>query len=105
MKLMLLAFVIAWFFVCVRISRWYQDATLLAGPTAASCMFLLGATVASSFLVPGALFMAPMWLGIVVGLFVHLGKAKAAANSHLSVKPTGPTEAFPIHGKSNHDYI
>jgi len=75
MKIIVVAAIVLWLFVCIVIYRFFRHAAWLAGSTAASCLFFLGATIATSFLVEGALFLAPLWLGIFILLGFHLHKA------------------------------
>jgi preprotein translocase subunit SecG len=68
--------IIVWLFICLIIYRASRTAAWLAGSTVASCLFLLGATVAISFLVRRALFLTPLWFGILVLALLHLLTAR-----------------------------
>jgi hypothetical protein len=74
-----------WAIVCALIYRQYRHAAWLAGSTVATCLFFLGATVAASFLVEGALFLLPLWVLVAVLAVVHLRAAcrHAAAEGDL----------------------
>jgi hypothetical protein len=60
LKIILGMSVVVWLFICLIIYKSSRTAAWLAGSTVASCLFLLGATVAASFLVKRALFLAPL---------------------------------------------
>jgi hypothetical protein len=78
LKLVMGGALFAWLFVCAFIYRAFRGALWLASPTAASCLFLLGATAAASVFVPRAFFLAPLWAGVVVLVALHLWKASGA---------------------------
>lgn len=76
LKLILGVSVGVWLLICMLIYKSSRTAAWLAGSTVASCLFCLGATVAASFLVKRALFLAPLWLGVLVLLLLHLHAAR-----------------------------
>jgi hypothetical protein len=61
-----------WLLGCMLLYRLSRDAAWPAGSTVASCLFFLGATVLASILVPGALFLAPLWMGVLMLAVLHL---------------------------------
>lgn len=101
--------VVVWSLLCVLLYRSTRGAAWLAGSTVASCLFFLGATVAASILVHGALFLAPLWLGVVVLALLHLTAAQRAAvsptlhqtNYHWEALAASPLRA----GESRDEYI
>ena len=89
--------VVVWLFVCLAIYKSSRRAAWLAGSTVAACLFFLGATVAASFLVKGALALAPLWLGISVLSFLHLQIARQQNIGMKSHRVGGqPQSHFPL---------
>ena len=76
LKIILGVSVGVWLLICLLIYKSSRTAAWLAGSTVGSCLFFLGATVAASFLVKRALFLAPLWLGVLVLLLLHLVAAR-----------------------------
>ena len=76
LKIILGVSVVGWLFICLIIYQWLRTAAWLAASTVASCLFFLGATVAASFLVKHAFFLAPLWLGVLILLVFHLRAAR-----------------------------
>ncbi len=76
LKVILAASAVIWLLVCLLLYRVSRTAAWLAGSTVASCLFCLGATVLASVLVPGALTLAPLWLGVLVLTMLHLHAAR-----------------------------
>lgn len=68
-----------WFFVCLLLYTFVKQVAWLAGSAVVCCLFFMGATVAASFLVSGAFYLVPLWLGIAILCVVHLYKARQAA--------------------------
>jgi hypothetical protein len=100
--------VLVWAVVCLMIHRAFRDVAWLAGPTVASALFLVGVTVAASFLVAGALPLAPVWFGVVGFLLVHLRAASRAGRSAaggrrgaVRVRATGAITPSPARGGSS----
>jgi len=91
LKIILMACATIWLLSCMLLYRGTRNAAWLAGATVASCLFFLGVTVLASMLVPGALFLAPLWLGVLVLSVLHL----QAAQRH-------PTQIWPIAGGMHH---
>jgi hypothetical protein len=87
LKIILVACATIWLLICMLLYRGTRNAAWLAGTTVASCLFFLGVTVLASMLVPEALFLAPLWLGVLVLSVLHL----QAAQRH-------PTQIWPIAG-------
>jgi hypothetical protein len=81
LKLTLGSLLLMWLLVCALVYRMFRSASWLASPSVASCIFLLGATVAASFFVPEAFFLAPLWIGVFILAAIHLWKAN---NQHRS---------------------
>ena len=100
--------VFVWLLFCILIYNAYRASSLLAAPTVSSCLFLLGATVAASVLVPGALNLLPLWVGVLVLSFLHLHKtqtrrkrpAMESLNRHR-VNPTTTPESF-VHEENSY---
>lgn len=80
--------VVVWLLVCLLIYELSRTAAWLAGSTVASCLFFLGATVAASFLVKGAFFLAPLWMGVLVLSLLHL-RAAQRKPAYEGLNPTG----------------
>lgn len=76
LNIVLAAAVGTWLVVCVLIYKAFKDAAWLAAPTAASCLFLLGTTVAGSVLVREAFFLSPVWLAVFLLAAIHLYRAR-----------------------------
>lgn len=109
LKILLSVSVGVWLLICLLIYKSSRTAAWLAGSTVASCLFFLGATVATSFLVKRALFLAPLWLGVLVLLLLHLRAARhesAAMGLHGggSRQMTAPS-SFATEGASENSYI
>ena len=68
--------IVAWSLVCLLIYRLSRHAAWLAGSSVSSCLFLLGARTTISFLVEGALYLAPLWLALSILTLVHLQAAR-----------------------------
>jgi hypothetical protein len=92
--------VFVWLLVCILIYNAYRTSSLLAAPTVSSCLFLLGATVAASVLVPGAFYLLPVWVGVLVLSLLHLHQTQTRRNrpameslNRHRVNPTTP-ESF-----------
>lgn len=88
--------VFLWLLLCLAIYRKFRGAAWLAASTAASCLFFLGATIAASVLVTGALFLLPLWIGIVVLIGIHLFSAYRRTGETLSLSSSG---SHAIHGR------
>jgi len=71
-KITVITVILIWLLACMFIYRSFRHASWLAGSTVSSCLFFLGVTVATSFLVNGALYLMPLWLGIIILLIAHL---------------------------------
>jgi hypothetical protein len=78
-----------WLFFCVSIYRKFRGAAWLAASTGASGLFFLGATIAASFMVAGALFLLPLWIGIAALKVIHLFSAYRMARENLSLSSSG----------------
>jgi hypothetical protein len=76
LKIILAASGVIWLVICVSLYKLSKDTAWLAGLTVATCLFFLGATVIASFLVIRALFLSPLWLGILILSLLHLSAAK-----------------------------
>jgi len=72
LKIVLAAGAVIWLLSCLLLYRLSRDAAWLAASTVSSCLFFLGVTVLTSILVPGALLLAPLWLGVLVLAVCHL---------------------------------
>ena len=79
--------VTAWLALCIFLYRLTRKAAWLAGSTVASCLCLLGAAVAASTLVKGALYLLPLWAGILLlsGAHLHAALRRPEAGDHGSV--------------------
>lgn len=93
--------VVVWLLVCILIYNAYRTSSLLAAPTVSSCLFLLGATIAASVLVPGAFYLVPVWVGVLVLSFLHLHQTQTRRNhpameslNRHRVNPTTTPESF-----------
>lgn len=84
LKIIIGVSVVVWLFICLIIYQSSRTAAWLAGSTVASCLFFLGTTVAASLLVKRALFLAPLWLGVLFLSLLHIGAARHESS------PTGP---------------
>ncbi len=87
-EIILGAFILVWFFICIFIYKICRSAALLAGATVASCLFFLGVTIALSFLVKGALLLSPVWLSILILLTIHMKAAWRKVG--LEMSPSKP---------------
>ncbi|HEX5885993.1 MAG TPA: hypothetical protein VFY67_15725 [Pyrinomonadaceae bacterium] len=75
LKSILLTVALFWLVACLQIYRTFKGSAWLAGPTVASCLFLLGATVIASVMVPSAFYLAPVWLFVFSLAALHLRAA------------------------------
>ncbi len=91
-----------WFLACVQVYRTSRAAAWLAAPTVASCLFLSGVTVALSVFVRGALWTAPLWVGVVLLALLHLVTARRAAGRTYTPRSRrqGPAALRPLAGDS-----
>jgi len=109
-KVILGGSVVVWLLVCLLLYQSSRTAAWLAGSTVASCLFFLGATVAASFLVKRALFLAPLWLGVLVLLLLHLVAARRESGG-IEPRPggggriTAPPSSFVTEGSSENSSI
>jgi len=67
-----------WGLLCVLLYRRFRRADWLAGSSVASCLFFLGATAATSFMVVGALYLVPIEGAVFVLALTHLYTASRA---------------------------
>lgn len=81
-KFLIMVGLVGWMFVCIQLYRTSRGAAWLAAPTVASCLFLSGATAAASVFVRGALWLTPLWLGVVGLAVLHLWAARRSARGH-----------------------
>ena len=88
LKIILGVSIVVWLLICLLIYEKFKSVAWLAGSTVASCLFFLGATVAASFLVNGALFLAPLWMGVLVLSLLHLRAARRKP-AYEELNPTG----------------
>ena len=70
---------VLWLLLCLLLYRVSRHAAWLAGTTVASCLFFLGVTVVASLQIARALFLLPLWLGVLVLAGLHLHAAQRAA--------------------------
>jgi len=91
-----------WLFFCIAIYRKFRGAAWLAASTGASGLFFLGATIAASFLVAGALFLLPLWIGIAVLKVIHLFSAYRRARENRSFS-SSRSDAFDKGGEDQAD--
>jgi hypothetical protein len=84
LKLVLGAAAVAWLAACILLNKAFRGTAWLAGPTVASCLALLGVAVTSSLTLHGALFLAPVWLAILILSTLHLRDARAAVSARES---------------------
>lgn len=75
----LAACAVIWLLACMLLYRIAKHAAWLAGSTVASCLFFLGITVLASVLVPEALSLLPLWLGVLLLAVCHLHAARHEA--------------------------
>lgn len=100
LKLLLALGAVVWFLACLLLYRGTRYAAWLAGSTVASCLGFLGLTGLASVLVPGALALLPLWLGIVVLTGWHLWAAAQRTAARRTLASSGqvspaPTAALP----------
>jgi preprotein translocase subunit SecG len=109
LKIVLGVSIVVWLLICLLIYERSKSAVWLAGSTVASCLFFLGATVAASFLVKGTLFLAPLWMGVLILSLLHLRAAqrKTARGELLTASRRWQTSspASQATGKSESTYI
>ncbi|PYP82491.1 MAG: hypothetical protein DMF61_26235 [Blastocatellia bacterium AA13] len=80
----ILGFVVClWFLLCVLTYRRFRSAAWLAGSSSASCLFFLGATIATSYMVLHAFFLLPLWIGVGLLLAMHLFSAQRTERSNF----------------------
>jgi hypothetical protein len=87
-----------WLLFCVAIYRKFRSAAWLAASTGASCLFFLGATIAASFLVAGALFLLPLWISVAALIGMHLYSANRRARESFSLSSSS-SNAFDEGGE------
>ena len=98
-----------WLLLCLLLYRVSRHAAWLAGATVASCLFFLGVTVVASLQIARALFLLPLWLGILILAGLHLHAARRAA-THTGTIPGAhvqrqTTRAQSSAGESSGAYI
>lgn len=94
LKVLLGGFVVVWLLVCLLLYRRYHKAVWLAASAVASCLFFIGAAIAASFLVTGALSLLPLWAGMLTLCGVHLRAAQRESFSlYRTVEPEGELSA------------
>ena len=75
LKITLAGLAVFWMAVCFQIYRSFKGSAWLAGPTVASCLFLVGATLIASIMIPSAFYLAPVWLFVFSLAALHLHAA------------------------------
>jgi Na+-driven multidrug efflux pump len=81
LNIVLAAAAVAWLAACTLLYKAFRGAAWLAGPTVASCLSFLGVTVIASLILPGALFLAPAWLAVILLSALHLRRARAEGSA------------------------
>ncbi len=96
LKITLASLLVFWMAVCFQIYRAFKCSAWLAGPTVASCLFLLGATLIASVMIPSAFYLAPVWLFVFSLAALHLRAAHR--------KPEDVEKLTPGKGPRTRDY-
>ena len=104
LKLILATVALFWLVVCFQIYRTFKGSAWLAGPTVASCLFLLGATVIASIMIPSAFYLAPVWLFVLSLAALHLRAANRTPERDVE-KVTPPTELRALDYEASETYI
>lgn len=109
LKIILAACATIWLLVCMLLYRVSRNTAWLAGSTVASCLVCLGATVLASVLVTGALFLVPLWLGVLAlsGLHLHAAQQNTARMETIpgAIPNRQTTLAPPPTGRTDDSYI
>lgn len=75
MAILIVLVTATWLLTCTYLYRSWRSAAWLAGSTAAAALFFTGAAMACSVMVHGSHFLAPVWLGMVAVLLMHVRAA------------------------------
>lgn len=105
LQLLLALGAVVWLLACLLLYRGTRYAAWLAGSTVASCLGFLGLTGLASVLVPGALALLPLWLGIVVLTGWHLWAAAQRTAARRTLASSGQVSPARPHRPSAEPYI